>query len=85
MNKLESSNTESMLFELFHRHKKKSFLLCFLYRPLTCSYVSCYGHFDDQLTGYRDAIMTPPNNNQNNGKRPYKRQRAGSSPGNTAY
>ena len=21
-------------------------------------------------TGYRDAIMTPPNNNQNNGKRP---------------
>jgi hypothetical protein len=27
-------------------------------------------------TGYRDAIMTPPNNNQNSGKRPYKRQRA---------
>jgi len=32
-------------------------------------------------TGYRDAIMTPPNNNQN---RPYKRQRAGSSPGNSS-
>ena len=73
-----------MLFELFHRHKKKSFLLCFLYRLLACSYVSCYGHFDYQLTGYRDAIMTPPNNNQNNGKRLYKRQRARSSPGNTA-
>ena len=35
-------------------------------------------------TGYRDAIMTPPNNNQNSGKRPYKRQRAGSSPGNSS-
>ena len=35
-------------------------------------------------TGYRDAIMTPPNNNQNSGKRPYKRQRAGSNPGNSS-
>ena len=34
-------------------------------------------------TGYRDAIMTP-NNNQNSGKRPYKPQRAWSSPGNSS-
>ena len=34
-------------------------------------------------TGYRDAIMRP-NNNQNSGKRPYKPQRAWSSPGNSS-
>jgi hypothetical protein len=35
-------------------------------------------------TGYRDAIMTPPNNNKNSENRPYKRQRAGSSPENSS-